>query len=81
VRGRFPPVPVIFALPRAGDPSQAIDADYFEQHPGTHEYTRLYIAGKTVEPMPPGTWVRVMLRGSERVRGFAPPNAESMVRN
>jgi hypothetical protein len=81
MKGRLPPVPVFFALPRAGDPSQAIDADYFEQHPGTREYTRLYIQGETVEPMPPGTWVRVILRGSERVRGFAPPTAESAALN
>lgn len=76
MRGRTPPiaVPVIFVQPRDNDPSQAIDAAYFEQHPGTREYTRMYILGETVEPMPPNTWVHVMMRGIERVRGFAPPN-------
>lgn len=33
----------------------------------------MYIAGETVEPLPLNTWVHVMLRGVERVRGFAPP--------
>jgi hypothetical protein len=66
-------VPVIVAPPRANDPSQTIDAAFFAQNPDTREYTRKYVAGETPEPMPPNTWVHVMRRGVERVRGFAPP--------
>lgn len=75
MRGRNvpPPVPIIFAQPRPNDPSQDIDAAFFEQNPSKHQYTRLYIPGETPEPMPPGTWVHVMRVGVERVRGFAPP--------
>jgi hypothetical protein len=51
VKGRT--VPIFFALPRANDPSQAIDAAYFKRNPGVREYTRHYIAGETVEPMHP----------------------------
>ena len=75
MKGRTPP-PVIFALPRPGDPSQAVDADYFRRNPGVREYTRMYIAGETPDPMHPDTWVHVMLIGVERVRGFAPPPVE-----
>jgi hypothetical protein len=73
VKGRYAPPPIVFALPRASDPSQAIDAAFFEQHPEVSEYMRDYIPGETVEPMPPGTWVWVKLIRGERVRGFAPP--------
>jgi len=75
MRGRTAPPPtLVFALPRTNDPSQAVDADYFTRNPQTRQYTRHYIPGETPEPMPPGTWVHVMLVGIERVRGFAPPD-------
>jgi hypothetical protein len=71
---RTPPPPVVvFAPPRANDPSQEVDAVWFEQHPGQVEYTRKYIAGETPELFHPDTWVKVMRIGVERVRGFAPP--------
>ena len=68
------PPPIVFALPRADDPSLAIDTAFFERNPDTRQYTRKYILGETPEPMPPDTWVRVLRIGVERVRGFAPPN-------
>jgi hypothetical protein len=74
MRGRYAPPSIVYALPRADDPSQAIDAAFFERNPGTKQYTRKYIPGETPEPMPPDTWVHVMLVGVERVRGFAPPD-------
>jgi len=73
-RGRYTPPPIIYALPRADDPSQAVDAAFFERNPNRREYTRRYIPGETPEPMPPDTWVYVMRIRGERVRGFAPPN-------
>jgi hypothetical protein len=66
-------VPVVFAAPRASDPSQAVDAKFFRCNPEKREYTRRYIAGETVEPMHPDTWVHVTIIRGERVRGFAPP--------
>lgn len=72
MKGRTPP-PVYIALPRADDPSLAIDLDFFKRNPGQREYTRHYITGETPEPMHPDTWVRVMMIGGDRVRGFAPP--------
>jgi len=69
--------PILVAPPRAGDPSQAIDAAFFRRHPETREYTRMYVAGESPEPMPPGTMVRVLRIGAQRVRGFVPPAAES----
>jgi len=65
--------PIIFAPSRPGDPSLAIDAAYFEQHPDKREYTRRYIRGETPEPQHPDTMVIVAIIGFERVRGFAPP--------
>lgn len=75
MKGRIPPPRplIVYALPRADDPSLAIDTAYFERYPDRREYTRRYIAGETVEPMHPETLVRVLLVGVERVRGFAPP--------
>jgi hypothetical protein len=73
MKGRTPPPPIIFALPRAGDPSQAVDAAFFERNPDRREYTRTYIRGETAEPMHPDTWVYVKIIGVERLRGFAPP--------
>lgn len=76
MRGRTPSPPIVFALPRPNDPSQAIDTAFFEQNPDTRAYTRRYINGETVEPMHPDTQVLVALVGAERVRGFAPPPVE-----
>lgn len=73
MKGRRTPPPIIFTTPRAGDPSQAIDAAFFEQNPQLREYTRKYIPGETPDLMHPDTWVHVMRIGVERVRGFAPP--------
>ena len=73
MKGRRTPPPIVFALPRDDDPSQAIDAAFFERYPNKREYTRKYIRGETPEPMHPDTWVWVKLIGAERVRGFAPP--------
>jgi len=64
----------VYALPRADDPSQAVDTAFFERNPHQRSYTRRYIAGETPEPMHPDTWVHVMRIRGERVRGFAPPN-------
>lgn len=68
-----PPAPIVYALPRDDDPSRAVDAAWFQQHPGQRSYTRRYIAGETVKPMHPDTWVHVIIINGERVRGFAPP--------
>lgn len=76
MKGRRAPPPVIFALPRASDPSQAIDTAYFRAHPAIREYIRKYIPGETPAPMHPDTRVYVRLIGADRVRGFAPPPAE-----
>lgn len=76
MRGRIPPPPIVFALPRANDPSQAVDTAFFEQNPHRRSYTRMYIVGETPEPMHPNTWVFVTMVGVERVRGFAPPQVE-----
>lgn len=76
-KGRRVP-PIIFAPPREDDPSQAVDAAFFERNPSTREYTRKYIRGETPEPMHPDTWVHVMRIGVERVRGFAPPSLERL---
>jgi hypothetical protein len=74
MKGRKVPPPIVFALPRANDPSLAIDTAFFLSHPEVAEYSRMYIRGETVEPMHPDTWVWVKLIGAERVRGFAPPS-------
>lgn len=71
-KGRRTP-PIVFALPRADDPSLAIDEAFFKQNPQLREYGRRYIPGETTEPMHPDTWVWVLRKGAERVRGFAPP--------
>jgi hypothetical protein len=69
-------VPIIFAAPRASDPSQVVDAKFFRRNPGKREYTRRYIKGETVEPMHPDTWLHVAIIRGERVRGFAPPSID-----
>lgn len=75
MKGRIPPMPpIIYALPRADDPSQAIDAAFFQRYPDRRSYTRRYIAGEdSNKSWPPGTLVHVLLIDGERVRGFAPP--------
>ena len=75
MNGRIPPprAPIVFVRPRVDDPSQALDAAYFARYLERYEYMREYIAGETVDPMPPGTWVYVTMIDGERVRGFAPP--------
>ena len=76
MKGRRTPLPIIFALPRADDPSLAIDTAFFLSHPEVSAYARYYVAGETPEPLPPTTWVWGQLIGAERVRGFAPPPVE-----
>lgn len=73
MKKRHTQAPIQYALPRADDPSQAVDAAWFRQHPDQRTYCRKYIRGETVKPMHPDTWVRVIMINGERVRGFAPP--------
>jgi len=74
MKGRRTPPPIVFALPRASDTSQDVDADYFIRHPDVTEYERDLITGESPEPMPPGTRVWVRRVGEyTRVRGFLPP--------